>query len=80
MPNLLDEISLGNVPIADELHAQICDACEDMAGNDEAKRLALQEALVTCITQALLGRCGKPLTYDPSFIADYVSGITGPRR
>ena len=80
MPNLLDEICAGRVPIADDLHTLICLTCEEMAGSDEVKRLALHEALVTCITQALLGECGEPLTYDPSFIADYVSGVSGPRR
>lgn len=78
MPNLLDEISLGSVPVVDDLHTLICQTCEDMAGSDHEKHRTLQEALVACVADALLGTCGRPLTYDPRFIADFVSGVRPP--
>jgi hypothetical protein len=79
MPNILDQIATGRLPLADDLHAAICRTCEELAGDDEAKRSALHQSLVAIIAKALLGECGRPLTYDPRFIAAYVSGVRGAR-
>lgn len=78
MPNLLEDISFGSVPFADELHTLICQTCEDMAGSDSETYRNLHLALVRCIANALLGECGRPLTYDPSFISDFVAGVRPP--
>lgn len=73
MPNILDDISSGNVDIADQLHTLICQTCEDIAGDNDAKRRDLHRALVACVADALLGECGKPLNYKPRFIASFVA-------
>lgn len=77
MPNLLDELAEGYVPLADDLHSEICRTCDEIAGSDEAKRKRLHKALVACIAAALLGDCGETLKYPPEFIADYVTGLGG---
>ncbi|AIB13211.1 hypothetical protein ABAZ39_14705 (plasmid) [Azospirillum argentinense] len=80
MTNLVHQIEDEKCDLVEQLHAAICEACDEIAGSDQDRRKSLRNRLIVVIGKALLTECASPPVYNLDYLPDWAKGTPRPPR